>query len=123
MAAPQRPLHAGHDGAVAERCVADLDTLMRSAMLVAEDHAALARDVNAIGAVHIQKLARPDWEQLESWQLLKAFERRRVLQHMPHECILWRFGISVWYCIGRDEFDLETKQVFILQQGSCQGYC
>ena len=96
MAAPQRPLYAGHDGAVAERCAADLDTFMRSAMIPEEAHTALDRDVRATGTVHIQMLTRSDWEQLESGQLLKLFERRRLLQHVPHECISWRFGIYLF---------------------------
>ena len=84
MIAPQRPLHAGHDGAVAGSSVTDLEEFMRSAMIPAEAHAVIARDVRATGAVHIQELTKTDWEQLESWQLLKPLERRRVLQYVPH---------------------------------------
>ena len=43
---------------------------------------ALARDVEAGGAMHVQELVRDDWDALSSWQSLRPLERRRVLKCM-----------------------------------------
>ena len=61
----------------------DLERLLRAALVPTQARLALARDVEAVGAVHVQELTRQDWEDLPAWQLLKPLERRRVLKHVP----------------------------------------
>jgi len=70
-------------GFVSDGSIKDLGMLLEAALVPAQAREAIARDVEATGAVHVQELCRQDWEDLPSWQLLKPLERRRVLKHVP----------------------------------------
>lgn len=63
--------------------VESLNQFLVAAKLPTAAREALAEDVVATGAVHVEELSRPDWEQLPSWMSLKPLERRRVLQLVP----------------------------------------
>ena len=62
--------------------VASLASLLGAAELPLAMRNALARDVEAGGAMHVQELVREDWDALSSWQSLRPLERRRVLKCM-----------------------------------------
>ena len=63
--------------------VVDLSPFLQAAKLPPAVSAALAREVEATGAVHVQELQRQDWEQLVSWPSLRPMEQRRLLQQVP----------------------------------------
>jgi hypothetical protein len=63
--------------------VADLRQFLEAANLPQEARAALTRDVEGTGAVHVQELGRQDWEQLVAWPALRPMEQRRLLQQVP----------------------------------------
>lgn len=42
--------------------------------------AALLRELQQLGAVHVRELTRADWEGLQAWSLLRPFEQRRLTQ-------------------------------------------
>ena len=82
------PLPAASAGAPASSStgavgVADLVEFFDAAQLPTDVRDALTRDVVAAGAVHVQELNRQDWESLESWQLLRPLQQRRVLKFVP----------------------------------------
>lgn len=82
------PLPAAPSGAAASSStgavgVTDLDQFFDAAQLPTDVREALTRDVVAAGAVHVQELTRQDWESLESWQLLRPLQQRRVLKFVP----------------------------------------
>ncbi len=85
---PPAPTAEVHVNASVAGVVTDLGSFLNAAPLPALACEALAREVVASGAVHVTELTRQDWEQLDSWQLLKPLERPRVLKHVPPERLL-----------------------------------
>ena len=63
--------------------VNDLVQFFDAAQVPTDVREALTRDVVAAGAVDVKELTRQDWENLESWQLLRPLQRRRVLNFVP----------------------------------------
>ena len=44
---------------------------------------AIAKDLNALGAVDVNEVSQADWDALPTWPLLKTCERRRILAQVP----------------------------------------
>jgi len=44
--------------------------------------AALAAEVIALGAVHVEEMTPDEWQQLSAWAQLLPFEQRRLLKHL-----------------------------------------
>ena len=59
--------------------VANLDLLLERAKIPKRLRAPMLTDVAALGAADAFELTTTDWEDLPSWPLLKALERRRIL--------------------------------------------
>ena len=59
--------------------VANLDLLLERAKIPKRLRAPMLTDVAALGAADAFELTTTDWEDLPSWPLLKALERRRII--------------------------------------------
>ena len=64
----------------ADDVVVELSRLLDTFKLPPAMREALAREIEATGALHVQELTRQDWEELPSWQSVRPLERRRVLK-------------------------------------------
>ena len=61
------------------RGVTGLQAILEDASIPPASVAALAGEVEALGAVHVQELSRADWCGLHAWAKLREIERRRIL--------------------------------------------
>ena len=80
LAGPQ-PGQANSGGA-GSSAVQGLHALLEHALIPPEAAAALAAEVEALGAVHVQELRQADWCGLHAWALLREMERRRLLANV-----------------------------------------
>ena len=73
------PQAAALDGAAGPQPVAGLRQLLADASIGADAAAALEREFQDLGTIHVQELSRADWCGLHAWAALREMERRRVL--------------------------------------------
>ena len=78
-----QPAHATAGSAVSQ-AVVGLHEFLEDASIPPEASAALAREVEALGAVRVQELNRADWCGLHAWAALREMERRRILARVQY---------------------------------------
>ena len=74
-----RPGSAHAGGAGSGSAVEGLQALLEHARIPLEAAAAVASEVEALGAVHVEELRQADWCGLRAWALLREMERRRIM--------------------------------------------
>ena len=79
---PVASLHASRgDGNDASQ-LGGMLALAGRAQLPTQKAAALAAEVIALGAVHVEEMTPDEWQQLSAWAQPLPFEQRRLLKHL-----------------------------------------